>query len=223
VARFLYGQEGGSKSRGPLVIGLLNGFMPCGPLQAMQLYALASGSVVRGALSMGVYALGTVPLMFGFGSVLSLLSGERVKQALRVSGVVVVILGLLMVNRGLANFALGVGSASAVRSSNTPVAAAPQVQATPMPTTPAYQTVTMQLTSRGYEPNTLQVKKGIPVRWVIDVKEMSRCTDTIIMPDYKIRKSLEYGENVIEFTPTQTGIIRFSCWMQMVWGKFVVS
>ena len=78
VARFLYGQEG-RPGQGPLVVGLLNGFMPCGPLQAMQLYALASGSVVRGALSMGVYALGTVPLMFGLGSVISFLSGSRVK------------------------------------------------------------------------------------------------------------------------------------------------
>jgi plastocyanin domain-containing protein len=43
------------------------------------------------------------------------------------------------------------------------------------------------------------------------------------MPDYNIRKSLQYGENIIEFTPAQTGIIRFSCWMQMVWGKFIVE
>lgn len=35
---------------GPFIVGLANGFMPCGPLQAMQIYALGSGSAIRGAL-----------------------------------------------------------------------------------------------------------------------------------------------------------------------------
>lgn len=219
VARFLYGQQGRSGSRAPLLIGLLNGFMPCGPLQAMQLYALASGSVTRGALAMAVYALGTVPLMFGFGSALSLLSRERVNSIMRVSGAVVIVLGLLMVNRGLANFGLGVGNWT-----TAPLTAAPaQPEVTAVSAQPTFQTVTMSVTSRGYEPNTLQIKKGIPVRWIIEGKELSGCTNEIILPEYNIRKRLQPGENVIEFTPTREGVIRFSCWMRMVWGKFVVS
>ena len=46
-----------------LIVGLLNGFMPCGPLQAMQLYALSSGSAAEGALSMFLFSSGTVPVM----------------------------------------------------------------------------------------------------------------------------------------------------------------
>jgi sulfite exporter TauE/SafE len=46
--------------KGPLYVGLLNGLMPCGPLQAMQLYALSTGDPVKGALSMLVFSLGTV-------------------------------------------------------------------------------------------------------------------------------------------------------------------
>jgi sulfite exporter TauE/SafE/copper chaperone CopZ len=53
MPRFLAAKIGKkSAGKGPLVIGLLNGFMPCGPLQAMQLYALATGSILTGALSM---------------------------------------------------------------------------------------------------------------------------------------------------------------------------
>ena len=37
--------------RGPFVVGLLNGLMPCGPLQTMQVYALGTGSWYAGALS----------------------------------------------------------------------------------------------------------------------------------------------------------------------------
>jgi len=56
-----------AKNKGPLLVGLLNGFMPCGPLQAMQLYALGTGSFIAGATSMFMFSLGTVPLMFGLG------------------------------------------------------------------------------------------------------------------------------------------------------------
>jgi plastocyanin len=168
---------------------------------------------------MAVYALGTVPLMFGFGSALSLVSRERVNTIMRVSGAIVIVLGLLMVNRGL-------GSLSVIRSAPPSTAepvAAVQPAATAAPAQSTFQTARMAVTSRGYEPNTLQVKKGIPVRWVIDGRELSGCTNEIILPEYNIRKKLQPGENVIEFTPTREGVVRFSCWMKMVWGKFVVS
>ena len=57
------------KGKGLLLIGLMNGLMPCGPLQAMQLCALSAGSWWMGGLSMLAFALGTTPLMLGFGLV----------------------------------------------------------------------------------------------------------------------------------------------------------
>jgi len=216
IARFLYGQRHSRKPKGPFIIGLLNGFMPCGPLQAMQLYALASGSITRGALSMGIYALGTVPLMFGFGSFISLISQEKIKQVMKFSGVIVIILGLFMLNRGLVNFGYGFrGFIPEKATSQTEYLVTGDVK--------EYQVVKMDLTYRGYSPNVLFIKKDVPVRWVINVKQMSGCTDEIIVPEYNIKKRLEYGENIIEFVPKKLGDIKFSCWMQMVWGKFVVT
>jgi sulfite exporter TauE/SafE/copper chaperone CopZ len=216
IARFLYNQRHTKKPKGPFIIGLFNGFMPCGPLQAMQLYALASGSITQGALSMGIYAAGTVPLMFGFGSFISLISQERIKQVMKLSGVVVIILGLFMLNRGLINFDYGFrGFIPQEATSQTEYLITGNVE--------EYQVVEMDLTYRGYSPNVLFVKKDIPVRWIINVKQMSGCTDEIIMPEYNIKKPLEYGKNIIEFVPKKLGDIKFSCWMQMVWGKFVVA
>ena len=71
------------------VIGLLNGFMPCGPLQAMQLYALSTGSAVRGALSMLAFSLGTVPLMLGFGLISGRLNRKYSRVMLTVSALVI--------------------------------------------------------------------------------------------------------------------------------------
>ena len=64
-----------TNSKNPLIIGFLNGLMPCGPLQAMQLYALSTGSPIAGGISMFLFSMGTVPLMFGIGALSSFLSG----------------------------------------------------------------------------------------------------------------------------------------------------
>jgi sulfite exporter TauE/SafE/copper chaperone CopZ len=216
IARFLYNEKHSGKSKGPFIIGLLNGLMPCGPLQAMQLYALASGSMTRGAISMAIYALGTIPLMFIFGSTISSMSHSRIKNVIKVSGALVILLGLIMFNRGLANFGYGfrIGSASNIvqepRNNNN--------------NNEKYQEVKMDLTYYGYQPNTFYIKKGTPVRWVINVKQMSGCTNAIMIESLGIRKNLQYGENVIEFTPPEeVKEIKFSCGMRMVWGKFVVA
>jgi len=210
IAKFLFSQKHIKKSKGPFIIGLLNGFMPCGPLQAMQLYALASGSFLKGGLSMAVYALGTIPLMFGFGLFISKISSQFVTKIVKVSGVLVIILGILMFSRGLTNLGAGFTAPSTGSNINTQIIN-------------DYQEVKMDLGTFGYEPNVLYAKKGIPVHWIINVKQMSGCTSAIRLDDYGIYKQLNYGENIIEFTPDKLGEIKFSCGMRMVWGKFIVS
>ena len=78
-------QKSGRKPRTPFFIGLCNGLMPCGPLQSMQVVALVSGNPLAGALSMLCFSLGTVPLMLGFGSAVSML-GKAGSESRRNSG-----------------------------------------------------------------------------------------------------------------------------------------
>lgn len=87
-------------ARAPFIVGLLNGFMPCGPLQSMWIVALATGNPLAGALSMLLFSLGTVPLMLGLGSVVSLLGKKFTVQVRRVGAVLVVVLGLAMLSQG---------------------------------------------------------------------------------------------------------------------------
>ena len=87
--------------KGPFIVGLLNGLMPCGPLQAMQLYALSTGSAVMGAASMFLFSLGTVPLMLGLGALSSFLSARFTAVMMEVSAVLIMFLGVMMLNSGL--------------------------------------------------------------------------------------------------------------------------
>ncbi len=61
-----------TNTRNSFVIGLLNGFMPCGTLQSMQMVALSTKSFFKGAFSMFCFCSGTIPLMLLAGVILNL-------------------------------------------------------------------------------------------------------------------------------------------------------
>lgn len=202
-------------NRSPLYIGLLNGLMPCGPLQAMQLYALSTGSPVKGAISMFLFSLGTVPLMFLFGAISSFLTKKFTAKMLTVSAILVIVLGVFMFNNGvgLSGFILP----SIPGKSNT-VQAAENVAVIKN----GVQTITTTLNSGRYEP--IVVQKDIPVKWIIKAPEgsINGCNNSIIIQKLNLQKNLKQGENIIKFTPDESGTIPYSCWMGMIRSKITV-
>ena len=54
-----------SKSHHPFTLGLLNGLLPCGLVYVAIAGALASGSTLSGVLFMGLFGLGTIPMLLG--------------------------------------------------------------------------------------------------------------------------------------------------------------
>ncbi len=92
--------KAGYNSKKPFVIGLLNGLMPCGPLQSMQIVALASGNPLTGMLSMLFFGLGTLPLMAGFGICVSWLGKKFTHAVTQIGSVLVVVLGFAMLSQG---------------------------------------------------------------------------------------------------------------------------
>ncbi len=85
----------------PLIVGMLTGLMPCGPLYALWLAAMGTGSARSGAVTMLAFALGTVPLMLLFGSLGSLIQKQGMKYMLKLSAVLVTAMGVKMLIRGL--------------------------------------------------------------------------------------------------------------------------
>lgn len=193
------------KSNSPLYVGLLNGLMPCGPLQAMQLYALSTGDPGKGALSMFLFSLGTVPLMFGLGTLSFILNKKFRGKMMTASAVLVVILGVFMFSNGMSLSGYALPSIS----SNTSDGEVANI-------VDGIQLVTTTLSPRSYEPIT--VEAGIPVQWNIqaDAEAINSCNNIIIIPEYNIEKELVPGDNIIEFTPTKSGTIPYSCWMGMI-------
>ena len=210
-----------AKPRAPFLVGILNGFMPCGPLQTMQIFALGTGSAAAGALSMFMFSLGTVPLMVTVGALSGLLSKAYTKKILKFSGVLIIMLGLIMSNRGLAIAGMNaspVAFLARIGAFGTDYASAGAIKAT---IKDGVQYLNMTASYSGYTPNVLYVQKDIPVKWIVDGKEISSCNKTIVIPALNIQAQLQSGNNEIAFTPGE-GDLNFSCWMGMIRGQIKV-
>lgn len=214
-----------SKPKAPFFVGFLNGLMPCGPLQTMQIFALGTGSALAGALSMFMFAIGTVPLMLTFGAVSGLLSKGYTKKILKFSGILIIMLGLIMSNRGLALAGMNISPMAIMSevsafgdSNNSGSSSNKAIKAT---IKDGIQILNMTANVYGYTPNTLYVQKGMPVKWVVNGEEITGCNNTIVVPDIKIQQKLQSGSNLIEFTPGDEDL-NFSCWMGMKRGVIKV-
>ena len=208
VARFfgLNKEQKEYSHQGSFITGALTFFLPCGFTQAMQLYAVSSGSFSRGAMIMALFALGTAPGLLGIGGLASIFKGQKAKVFFASTGLAVILLGWFNIANG--SQLLWQGKAGSV----VPVAV----------NSAGAQEVRMTQGSAGYSPNEFTIVKNKPVKWIINSTNQFSCASSIVVPKYGISQYLKKGENIIEFTPTETGQIQFSCSMGMYRGVFNV-
>ncbi len=86
----------------PILLGVATFILPCGFTQSMQIYTLTTGSFMSGALTMFVYALGTLPVLaiLSFSS-LTIHTKARSGIFFKTAGLVVVFFGLFNLHYGL--------------------------------------------------------------------------------------------------------------------------
>lgn len=208
----------------PLALGGLTFFLPCGFTQSMQIMALGSGSVVRGALIMGLFAIGTLPVLFTAGITASWTRQHRVVVFQKAAGLLVIAFAVFTLSSGARLF----GFTGRITPGTTQTPGTTGTTGTPGTTetteTPATtQRIEMHIKYSGFEPAVLHVTKGVPVTFAIFGDEVTGCTSRIIIPSLNISKDINAGENDITFTPTTSGSIPYSCWMGMVHGTIVVD
>ncbi len=91
----------------PLLLGAATFFLPCGFTQSMQILALSSGSFISGALTMLVFALGTLPVLglLSFGS-LDLAKSKFRNVFFKAAGMIVILFALFNLHNGLVIFGI---------------------------------------------------------------------------------------------------------------------
>lgn len=86
---------------GLFTIGILNGFLPCGPVYAALAGAIATGSVLSGSLFMFLFGIGTLPFLFTMSLIGNIISLNLRKKLSKLVPITIVIIGILFVLRGL--------------------------------------------------------------------------------------------------------------------------
>ncbi|MDR3107468.1 MAG: sulfite exporter TauE/SafE family protein [Bifidobacteriaceae bacterium] len=208
------GRAGADRSRAyrdstTLALGAASFFLPCGFTQAVQVYALATGSALDAGLIMAAFALGTAPGLTGVGALGSLASGRAAGHIFRFVGVAVCAFALINL----------LGAAQILRPGwfTGPPAALSQARTDNVADDPAanIQVLRTIQDGAGYTPKVAAVYVDRPVRWEIDSQSLS-CASTMNLEAMGLGVvRLADGLNVFEFTPSQVGVLPYTCGMGM--------
>ncbi|OGK68087.1 hypothetical protein A2313_01085 [Candidatus Roizmanbacteria bacterium RIFOXYB2_FULL_41_10] len=206
----------------PFLAGAVTFFLPCGFTLLAQMLALATGNMIKSALMMFFFALGTLPS-------LALLSFSSLKfQNHRflgstfnlVIGILVVLLGLYNLNSQL--LVLGLPNLNtafrSIGSARAEAQADPQGLGAEIKVVNGQEIQKMTILASGFEylPKNIKLKAGVPTELTVKAQKVLGCaaamylkglTDEVIY--------LNQSETVVNFTP-QKGTYLISCSMGMV-------
>ena len=191
------------------LVGAATFFLPCGFTQAVQVYALSTGSPASAGLIMATFAVGTTPGLLAVATVPEIATGRARGTVLQVIGVVVLAFALLNVTSGL-NL-LGITSAT----STTVVARQVSDNVT---VANGVQTVHMTQARDGYTPADTVVHAGLPITWSIQATSKWECSAFLRVPGLDISVDLQDGPNTIQLPALPPGTVPFTCVMGMYTG-----
>ena len=83
------------------ILGLMLGFIPCGPVYIAGAVAASSGSIISGAMIMAAFGLGTFPVLLIFGFSTNILTVKFRNILLKVTAVLVIVFGGLTIYKGI--------------------------------------------------------------------------------------------------------------------------
>lgn len=221
--------EASAKQSGiaPFLFGAATFFFPCGFTQALQFYVLSKGSFMVGASVMLAFSLGTMPALMSLGAFFSYIKGNFQKHIMKFSAILVILLGAININNGLAVSGIGFGLTDSTQADtgtdyavkNPYIAKYMKAQSAPPQTAEIIdgkQIARMKIEDLNYIPAKFIVKQGIPVEWQIDASQAAGCAQVILSPKLGITQYLSRsGITKIEFTPSKAGNFYFTCPMAM--------
>lgn len=191
-----------------LFLGAATFFLPCGFTQAVQLFVVTQGGFLLGMTTMGAFALGTAPGLLGIAGISAFARGNFRNFFFKIAGIIVIALGIFNAQNGMTLMRLGSTVNLDVEVNDVNQEA---------------QVVRITQKGNGYFPDQVTVKRGQKVRLIVDSEESYSCAASLSIPKAGIRKILNPGENVFEFTPGASGDIPFSCSMGMYDGVIHVT
>lgn len=226
LARFVKDESKSQSVFAPLILGLSTVLLPCATTQAMEILALGTGNPLYGALIMFAFVLGTSPTFFILGFVVSKLSGVLQGWFYRLTALFLIFMAIFSINTGMSvmgsvytlqNFA------KAAITSDDQLSGQTGGQVEGVKITNGVQEATINVLNGGYNPQEITLKQGVPVKLTLVTNNTQSCSRAFTIPKLGIQKVLPVsGQEIVEFTPTQTGNLVYSCSMGMYTGVFKI-
>jgi sulfite exporter TauE/SafE len=213
----------------PSIFGFLTVLIPCGVTQAMAVIAMGSGSAVSGALIMGSFVLGTMPMFALIGTLTAKFSEIWRRDFLRLAAIALIIMALSSLNGVLqvsdSPYSLQRLGPRLVKllppynQSNTGFTTDPNVKLEK-----GLQKVTLAVSNSGYTPKYFRVKSGVPVELTLETGgDVYSCATAFTFKAFDIYDLLKPQDSKVhKFTPEKKGIYTFSCSMGMYSGTMEV-
>ena len=195
---------------GAFLGGVASFFLPCGFTQAMQLYAISTGSFTEGALIMSLFAVGTSVGLLGIGGLASSFQ-NKAKLFFATAGLAVIALGIFNMNNSGRIVLAGSGSAPTIATSLETQELNAQFWARPLP---------------DMEPSNFTVKVNQPVKMKVYANtDGIGCMSSILIPGlFNTPQYFSEGDTVtMKFTPTKTGSYPITCAMGVKRGTLTVA
>lgn len=212
--------EAARGSSAPFLAGAATFFVPCGFTQALQFYALSSGSASLGGSILGGFALGTAPALFIVGWAARSFKGKKAQLFMRFAGAAVVLLGLGNIPNAAAVAGYPLDSHTWFRT-NTVSASAAKEPLPPLSNGVQVIRMTAGADGAGYSPDRFVVRAGIPVEWHVAQHAVAGCLSSLVSRPLNVQVALVKGENIVRFTAPEPGTYGFSCGMGMFRGDIV--
>ncbi|WP_026240189.1 urease accessory protein UreH domain-containing protein [Parafrankia discariae] len=206
----------------PALLGLATVLIPCGVTLSVEALALASGSVLAGAATMGVFVLGTGPLFAVLGYAARRAATVWRSRLAVVTGLVVLAMGLYTLNGGLqlAGSPLAAGRLAETLGLSQP----PAADTSAASTAEGRQTVEITARADSYSPGNVQVQAGVPTTLVVHSDNVQGCIRSFVIPDRDVEEILPaQGDTTIDLGVLKPGQLRYACGMGMYTGLITIA
>jgi len=181
--------------------------------------AINSGNPLYGALIMLFFVLGNSPLFAILGIITTKLSDGWNKKFSKFAATILIIMAIYSLNGVL----LVVNSPLTINKLISPItnsfSASKRDKLAATQSQNDLQEITIDITNRGYKPNYIKVKKGVPVKLTLQSNGVYACSLGFILKGFGINANLKSTDSQsFTFTPNKKGKYPFTCSMGMYTG-----
>jgi sulfite exporter TauE/SafE/copper chaperone CopZ len=209
------GPAGGYSDGRAAGLGAASFFLPCGFTQAVQIYALSTGSPLFAGALMATFAIGTAPGLLALAGLPAVVPSGMRPTFLRLVGVVV--LGFALLN-GSAGLRLADISLSLPGLEPVAAAAPPAGETAP----DGSQLLTTYQNAGGYSPRNVSIYAGTPTRWTVKSSTTATCAASMVVASLNLQVRLHAGDNEIDLPALPKGTLDYSCAMGMYGGRITI-